>query len=202
MIDQALDFLCAQVNAYLLTKLDPPPAGGEAIFLYNVSHLGDEHQGGGNNPPKAPDGAYLTLVNVEENRVTRSHESAVRSGTSVTYKNPEIYLNLYLLFSVNLGYTEALKRLSLIIQFFQHQNVFTPLSHPALADTSIEKLMVDLHSLSFEQLNHLWSILGGKYLPSVMYKVRQITIDEKATTGGGGLIKEIVLSGNNKKPVS
>ena len=200
MIDQVLNFLCRQVNNYLHVKLEPPPSG-DAIVLFNVSHLGD-----GSNPQNgstaAPSNVFLTLVNVEENRTTRSHDTVIRNGTSISYKNPEIYLNLYILFSSNLGYGEALKRMSLIIQFFQHQNVFTPVTHPELGETTAEKLMVELHSMSFEQLNHLWSILGGKYLPSVLYKVRQITIDEKAISGGGGLIKEIQLIDKSKPPRS
>lgn len=200
MIDQVLNFLCRQVNNYLHVKLDPPPSG-EAVALYNVSHLGDgANQPNGNN--STPSNVFLTLVNIEENRVTKSHDTVVRNGTSLSYKNPEIYLNLYLIFSSNLPYTEALKRLSLVIQFFQHQNVFTPVLYPELADSNVEKLLVELHSMSFEQLNHLWSILGGKYLPSVMYKVRQITIDEKAINAGGGLIKEIQLGGKTKLPLS
>ena len=88
-----------------------------------------------------------------------------------------------------------------IIQFFQYQNVFDHLTHPAL-HPNIKGLVVDLYSLNFEQVNHLWSTLGGKYLPSVMYKVRQVTIDEDATISESGFIKEIQLNEALKLPVS
>lgn len=201
MIDQILDFLRVQVNNYLRVKLDPAPPSGEAIVLYNVAYLDDGSMGSGNNGTP-PTNAFLTLVNVEENRILKSHEHTVRNGTGLSYKHPEIYLNLYLLFSANLSYTESLKRLSLIIRFFQHQPLFTPVTHPELAGLHVEKLQVELYSMSFEQLNHLWSILGGKYLPSVMYKVRQVTIDEEAITGGGGLIQEIHMNSKTKQPLS
>jgi hypothetical protein len=32
--------------------------------------------------------------------------------------------------------------------------------------------------MNFEQMNHLWGILGGKYIPSVLYKLRLIPIQE------------------------
>ncbi len=201
MIDQILDFLRSQVNNYLRVKLDPAPPSGDAIVLYNVAHLGDGGSTSGNNGTP-PTNAFITLVNIEENRILKSHDHTVRNGTSLSYKNPEIYLNLYVLFSANLAYSESLKRMSLIIRFFQHQPVFTPVAHPELSGFNVEKLQVELHSMSFEQLNHLWSILGGKYLPSVMYKVRQITIDEEAITGGGGLIKEIQTHSKTKLPLS
>ena len=81
------------------------------------------------------------------------------------------------------------------------QNVFTQVSHPAM-DPKIQKLMLDLHSMGFEQVNHLWSILGGKYMPSVLYKIRQVTIDEDAVIAGGGIITEIDLNGRTKQQIS
>jgi hypothetical protein len=200
VIDLALDFLRTQVNSYLSVKLDPPPSA-DAIILFNVSQLADGSGNGNNNTTTS--NALISLVNVEEDRVSKMQENFQRRDPALAYKSPEIYLNLYVLFSVNLNsYSEALKRLSLIIQFFQHQNVFTPITHPDLAGTNIEKLIVDLYSLGFEQLNHMWSILGGKYLPSVMYKVRQITINEDVIVSEGGFIKEININENLKHPVT
>jgi hypothetical protein len=56
--------------------------------------------------------------------------------------------------------------------------------------------------MNFEQLNHLWGILGGKYLPSVLYKIRRVTVDEEATISEAGFIKEIQLNEKSKQPVS
>ena len=35
-------------------------------------------------------------------------------------------------------------------------------------------------NLNFEQLNHLWGVLGGAYFPSVLYKVRLVKIRSDA----------------------
>lgn len=199
MIDTALVFLQRQLNIYLHTKLDPPPSG-DAIVLLNISQLSEASGGGNNNNQQL--NAYMTLVNVEEDRIRKSQENYVKSDTGVMYKNPQVFLNLYVLFSVNLGtYTEALRRLSLIIQFFQNKNVFDTLNSPSL-DPQIDKLIVDLFSMSFEQLNHLWGILGGKYLPSVLYKIRQVTVDENALQGESGFIREITVNDKTKFPLS
>ena len=56
--------------------------------------------------------------------------------------------------------------------------------------------------MNFEQVNHLWSTLGGKYLPSALYKVRQLTIFEDVEVSESGLIKEIELNGKGKQAVS
>jgi hypothetical protein len=62
--------------------------------------------------------------------------------------------------------------------------------------------MVDLYTMNFEQVNHLWSTLGGKYLPSALYKVRQVTLNENVTTSESSFIKEIQLNEKGKQPVS
>jgi hypothetical protein len=192
-----MKFLSDEINAYLSGKLgvntDP------RLILGNVSKALDNDTTG----PNSLNGkAVLTLVNVEEDRIAKQQENYFKNNTSVVYKNPPIYINLYLLISINKSeYGDALKWLAYIIQFFQYQNVFTPLSHPDL-DPRIFKLITDLYTLNFEQINHLWSTLGGKYLPSVMYKVRQITLDEDAVVAGGGLITEININSLNQQAVS
>lgn len=139
--------------------------------------------------------AILSLVNVEEDRVAKQQENYTVSDIAAIYKNPPLYLNLYVLFSVNKksslkDYEDSLLWLGHIIQFFQYQQVFTPASHPGL-DEKIQKIIVDLYTLNFEQVNNLWGTLGSKYLPSVLYKIRQITIDENAIESEGGLIKQV-----------
>jgi hypothetical protein len=107
-----------------------------------------------------------------------------------------------MLISVNRNnYAQSLAWLGHILQFFQYQNVFTPITHPSL-DSRILKLITELYSLNFEQINHLWSTLGGKYLPSVMYKVRQVSLDEDLTISESGFIKEIQIEDKLKLSVS
>lgn len=198
MIHDTLGFLCAEVNKYFNLKLgnttDP------RLKLGNVSRALDDSLSGANS---LKDKAVLTLVNIEEDRVARQHENYVKGESSTIYKQPPLYLNLYLLFSINKDdYKDSVIWLTHIMQYFQHQRVFTPNSHPDLDATGIQKIMVDLFNLNFEQVNHLWSTLGGKYLPSVMYKVRQITVDENLVTGESGFIKEIQLNDKMKLPLS
>jgi hypothetical protein len=189
VIDQALIFLTNEVNVYLTNKLDPGSTE-KNIILFNVSHLGD---GTGTND--SPANAFLTLVNIEEDRISKSSENFVRNpGGGIVYKNPKIYLNMYLLFSVSLSaYDLSLQSLSYIIQFFQYKNVFTQLNSSALP-AGIDELIMDLHTVSFQDLNNLWGIMGSKYLPSVMYKMRLITISENFAQGNAPLINEIMIN--------
>ncbi len=199
MIYETLKFLADEVNKFLSLKLgantDP------RLVLGNIAKTVDA-DGGGTGVNSISNKGILSLVNVEEDRIARQTENFVKSESGVVYKSPPLYLNLYVLFALNrTEYTDSLKWLSYIIQFFQYQKVFTPLSHPSL-DPKIQRLVLDMHSLNFEQINHLWGTLGGKYLPSVLFKVRQITIDEDATIAGGGIITEIDFTGRSKNILS
>ncbi|XZF12944.1 DUF4255 domain-containing protein [Chitinophagaceae bacterium MMS25-I14] len=197
MINESLNFLTDEVNKYLSLKLSATT--DPRLVLGNVSRAFDTDTSGTDSLLNK---AILSLVNVEEDRISRSQENFVRTDAGITYKSPPVYLNLYVLFSVNLkDYSEALKWLGYIIQFFQYQNVFTPLTNPSL-DPRIQKLVVDMFTLNFEQVNNLWSTLGGKYLPSALFKVRQITIDEDATEAMSGFIKEIDINDRSIPPVS
>ena len=189
MIQETFKFLAEEINKYLSQKLTVTT--DKRLVLGNVGKALDSDTSSQN----ALHGkAIMSLINVEEDRVAMQQENWVKSPSGITYKNPPVYLNLYVLFAVNRAdYSDSLKYLALIVQFFQSQNVFTPLNYPAL-DTRIQKLICDLYSVNFEQLNQIWSVLGGKYLPSVLYKVRQITIDEDAIDYEAGFITNIELN--------
>jgi hypothetical protein len=200
MIRETIQFLADELNKYLILKnvvsTDTP-----RVVLGNVAFAYDQAAPLQGADPIA-NRAILTLVNVEEDRVSKQQENYIKTDTGTKYKSPPLFLNLYMLVSVNRNnYSQSLIWLSHILQFFQFQHVFTPTTHPAL-DSRILKLLTELHSLNFEQINHLWSTLGGKYLPSVMYKIRQVSIDEDLVVSESGFIKEIELSGKVKEPVT
>lgn len=191
MIEQVLSFLSTQLDTYLRFKHDIAD-GTPFIQLANVAWNDTETAAAGAN--NNPSNAFITLVNIEEDRISKSPENYVRQDNSTIYKSPRIYLNLYILFSVNLSsYSESLKRLSYIIQYFQYQSVFTPLNSPGLPD-GVEKLILDLNTLSFQDLNNLWGILGSRYLPSVMYKLRLISISEEFVVGDAPLVQQIGIN--------
>jgi len=148
----------------------------------------------------------MSLVNIEEDRISKHPSNSFPSstGTGVEYRNPPVLVNLYILFSVNRDYTDdALLYLSYVMQFFQHKNMFTPQNSPALyTDTMlpVQQISSELVTLNFEQVNHLWASLGGKYLPSVLYKIRHVVIDDRFVQNGGGIILEIETTTKDKTP--
>ncbi|MCP4121851.1 MAG: DUF4255 domain-containing protein [Bacteroidetes bacterium] len=170
MIDKVLEALQVELSNYLAIVAGLEEA---AIDKIKISHL---FNSGGEAIPSE---IGITLVNIEEDRVNKANDPYIKNSTGLHKVNPEIKLNVFVLFSANFvdNYDEALKFISYIIRFFQSKHVFTSSNTPRL-DPSIEKIIAELHPMSFEQQNYLWGMIGGKYLPSVMYKLKMLVIQE------------------------
>ncbi len=190
MISKALSFIEDQTNLYL-QGLSGPNTEKYAV-LGNIAKI---VEGGEANEGEDSSGVIITLVNIEEDRISKNPNGIYRQVDKVIKSNPKILLNLYVLFSSTLAYTVALSRISNVIQCFQSNNFFTTASFPSL-DPKIEKLHLELYTMNFEQVNHLWSTLGGKYLPSVLYKMKLVTIADEANQSEGSLITEIQMKKN------
>jgi len=102
---------------------------------------------------------------------------------------PPVEMDLLLLFVAhNSNYETALRDLSDVIGFFQAYPVFDEQKYPALNAAVlepakkpwqlIERLSFSLYNLTFEQQNNLWAMLGSKYIPSIVYKVKMLTVFE------------------------
>ena len=187
MIYKALTFLEKELSHYIETEYER-----EVAMTYVVSQEGS-------TDPKEDDSILLTLINIEEEKILKSQSPYIKkiNGSSVKI-NPEIKLNLQILFTANFkDYKEAIKSLSGVFRFFQANNVFDHQNSPAL-DPEIDKLILELITPSFEQLNHMWGFLGAKYMPSVMYKVRMLTIQEskviESVEGVAGINKDFSAS--------
>ena len=64
-------------------------------------------------------------------------------------------------------------------------------------DPDMKKLIVELYSYSFEQQYNFWTILGAKYLPSVLYKVRLLAFQEKRLLNQNNAITSFTLEASN-----
>lgn len=190
MIDVALKLLRDELLNYLA------PKDTATVVLDNIGLL--ETPGG----VGLADNIIITLVNVEEEAALKNRPSLKRPFTGAAiYENAPVNLNLYVLFTCNYtgtNYPLALKRLSYIIQFLQSKTVFSISSSVAASSADLDnpdiadlRFTLELFTLSFEQINHLWGSLGGRQMPFVMYKLRLVTITERAKVREVPLIEEI-----------
>jgi hypothetical protein len=188
MIDNALIFLKDEVNKYMMLESGAATLD-ERVVLSNIVNVDSDNSG---NLPI--DKVVLSLICIEEERQLKAQDHYARTTNGSLYTaNPEMRFNLYVLFAAhfqNSHYDEALKFLSLILRFFQGRNVFDIKEYPELKE-DVKRLIVDLHTQPMEQQSQLWQALGGKFLPSVMYKIRMLTVNEGMAKIETGRITEI-----------
>lgn len=128
----------------------------------------------------------LTLINIEEENLLKNNYPVEQLGAARVTRPPALFLNLYLLFSANfVKYDEALKHIGYIIRFFQASKPFL-IDDPDAGQRY--KVTLTLHHIGFENLNNLWTVLGGKYLPSVLYKARLVMVQDGTPTGSQAII--------------
>ncbi|MEN0037344.1 MAG: DUF4255 domain-containing protein [Cellvibrio sp.] len=171
MIQAALSHLANQLNAYLKRTNNLT----EDIVV--VSSLIESD---GSAAPHTNNKLVLLLTNIEKDTVPQSVTSRASGfdGRALVGSR-SVHLNLSVILAANFSgsnYAEALKFISKAIAFFQMQPVFDKHSSPDL-DSRIDKLVLDIENLNIQDLSNLWGLLGGKYLPSVYYRVRMVTIN-------------------------
>ncbi len=183
MIDQALSFLCGELRKQTAFAGGTEPR----VVLRSLVNPNGEPTAQGEQV------LSLTLVGVEE-EVTMRQPYALKKmlgnpndpesdPTSVSISEAPLNLNLFVLASAGIksastsaddatqNYLDALHHLSAAMLFFQSNAAFTS-GLPA----GITKLVVSRVSMSFQDQHNLWGYIGGKYVPSALYKVSMVSL--------------------------
>ncbi|KQT17919.1 hypothetical protein ASG31_04045 [Chryseobacterium sp. Leaf404] len=197
----------------LLCRLVDPV--GTMIETVNISTINDGDEFFDTSSP-----IILSIVNIEEDRTMKNQTVYFKNNENQDqisrYKNPTQYFVLSLLFaSYNKAmnkYLDGIDKLNHILVFFQqHNSFFYKDDHSELITlenfhqkTESEKqnykrVTMEIVSLGTEQLNQMWSYLGSKYMPSVLYKMRLCEIQESQVSEEGIITKvRLHLWENNK----
>jgi hypothetical protein len=175
MLESVLKFFSDEINAYLQTQGGAPgttPVKASGIVGDDGKYtIEDDH-------------VAITIINLEEEAAAREQlpHTTYQDGQTVTLE-PPLNLNLYLMFAARFThYDQAIKYMSHILTFFQTRRVFTREKYAAM-NKSLSRLVVELQRVDYEQLNQIWAYIGAKHLPSVVYRVRMVTVQEGAQTG-------------------
>lgn len=161
MISNVLSVIADKLNDSLGNRFSQT---GELVMLSSLNNLD------GDDSADLQNKLLITVANIEQERT---------SHVSRTPRKP-INVYLYLMLSSNFqqsNYQEGLKLLSAAISFFQYNPVLNHQNAPELEDP-VEKLVFEMVNLNIQELSQIWGVHGGKYLPSVLYKTRMVTISE------------------------
>ncbi|HEX5432935.1 MAG TPA: DUF4255 domain-containing protein [Candidatus Angelobacter sp.] len=171
MIEKALNFVTGEINSLLSRRFQSTE---------NLAVLSSLANPDGSLPPVIENKIILSLINIER-EASASGGSWPMMGGSEGYArvSPQLALNLLVLVTASFSsnYSEALKVLSNVVGFFQSHPSFNA-QNSASFPGGMERLSVELVNLTIHELNNVWSILGAKYMPSVVYKIRMLVVQE------------------------
>ncbi len=185
MLDKALQFITKLLNHELKLSFG---LTDDVVVLGSLINLD------GSVTKNIENKVIISIINLEHEKTVKNTGGYITDAQGKFGKvNPPVYLNIYLLIAANYNaenYLEALKMLSAVIGVFQSAMVFTPETYPDL-DSTIERLTFEIFNVPVQELSHLWSGIGAKYVPSMLYKVRMIGIQKgqvkEQVTGVSGL---------------
>lgn len=174
MIDRALSFLATRLNENLRTTF-----GVAEDLAVAQSPVGPD----GGVPADARNRLILFLVCLAQDNMARGMKprSPVTEGRFAVKQAP-VHLSADFIMAACFeaaNYLEALKILSSGIRFFQANPTFNPVNSPDL-DPGIDHLSLEIGNMGSDEASQTWGMFGGRYLPSIRYRMRTITIDANA----------------------
>jgi len=180
MIYTALHYVVQELNRYLMQRFSVQD---------NKAILGSILDESGSVPEGNQNKIILSLVNLENETNRQFNRIQTPVGESSITQNLPYNFNMdVLVTALFTNYDEALKFLSETIYYFQAKQVFTHENSPGL-DPKIDKLTFEIIKMEYSEMHNLWTALGAKYMPSVLFKVRMLSFQSNDIEAVGSLVK-------------
>lgn len=191
MIEKAFQFTAQTLNQYIKNKFG---LDDDVVLINRIIEQN------GKVPEKNKNHIVLSLIHVEEETTKQFYNrmQPVSDGNYVKKPVSNRY-NLFMLVTPNFDdYNEALKFLSVTMQFFQTNELIDATKY-ATIPVEIGKLEYEFQKGDgYMQMQNLWTALGAKYQPSIIYKIRIITIASDEIEGFETKVNTISNTANPK----
>lgn len=194
MIYEALSILKAELEQYIRLLTNSTSTESEVI-LGNISQAESTTSSGLTNK------VVITLLKLEEDPTLKNGPTRIREGERYKKENRPVYTNAYVLITAHYpdNYVNALKRIGHVVKFFQGKAVFNHSNAPLAENDDVEgidrlNMNLELISPTYEQLNHIWGVMGGKSHPAVLYKARVIELKREAPQDFEEPITHIIIN--------
>jgi hypothetical protein len=158
MIYEVLQTLTDNLNVYFRTRLKIQEDKAELSAIVNQD---------GTIALQSENKVLVSLLNIEREPF---------SASSANIGRQKLSLNIIVIFSChfsNSNYSEAIRFLDLIITYFEENYT---LEAQNIYDGN-NKIKIEIETFNLEKVQNIWSTIGAKYLPSVIYKLRMIVVD-------------------------
>lgn len=169
MIDRALELVASRLNQHLRVRLQ---SDEDLVVITNAVDTD------GTPTRMIDDKLALFVVNIEKETVSKVPPPRVMPGDRFAIHREPLRLNMLVMLAA--GYTEgnylqALKHVSAAVRYLQTNAVFTHQNAPEM-DPGLDRVVMEIQNLPTQELSHLWGVFGGRYLPSVLYAMRTVSI--------------------------
>ncbi|MGO4711428.1 DUF4255 domain-containing protein [Bradyrhizobium sp. 2TAF24] len=175
ILQSTLDLLRARLDAAFQVS---DPRAEDWVMLTNPVELD------GRISEHARNKVIMSLVGLQsEPTAAPSPGFSPATGDRFARVAAPLHLNAFVLFLANFtegNYATGLGMLSRTISFFQQSPVFTPDRLPGLP-REVDRIVLDFVNLDLMQTNYLMGMLGLKYLPSALYRLRMLTFAGEAS---------------------
>ncbi len=168
MISSALQFTCDVMGQFLKNRLG---LDENKVLLNNLI------EGNGSLPQENQNKVIVSLINIEK-ETSRPFYNRNQQVSTEKYADTNLSerYNLDILISANFeNYSETLKFLDEVLLFFQVNNSFDSSTFSKMPE-GIPRLEFEIEKITYHQMQSLWTAMGAKYQPSVIYKMRLISI--------------------------
>lgn len=195
MIDAALSLIATRLNGHLAGRFEA------AEDLVVLAPLTDPE---GKSSDITRNRLALFVTNITEDPMPRGGQARGASIIGRTAEAPPLHLDIYAMLAANYDpniYSEGLKLLSAALMFFQTYPVMTPQNTPEMP-RDMQQLSFEISNLRPEEMGQMWGNLGGRYVPSVMFKIRTVTLVTGAIKSIKPTIRKPVATAAPKREVN
>ena len=194
MIFEALSILKAELEQYIRLSTGSTSTEEEVV-------LGNISQAEGTTTTAITNKVVLTLLKLEEDVTLKNGPTRIREGERYKKENRPVHTYAFVLITAHYpdNYANALKRIGHVVKFFQGKSIFTHANSPLVENDEVDgieslNMNLELISPTFEQLNHIWGVMGGKSHPAVLYKARLLVLKRDAPQDFEEPITHIIIN--------
>ena len=184
MIHEVLPAIVHELNRFLMSKHNMTEEKAILSHLVNAD---------GSIAVQESDKIIVTLLNIETER-SKSNTGTYKATSSggFTKLNPAVDINIYVLFSAYFSsenYVEGLKFISSVIAFFQSRQGIFSTQNTASLNGVIDRISAEMVSTELKDQSAIWAGIGAKYLPSVLYRLKTLSIEHQLPSAEIAAIK-------------
>lgn len=185
MIYPVLNSISDALNGFMLEKWGATANGtSEIVQLNNIAAINEDKN-------DLQDKIIITLIKTEEEPTLKNGPFYTRkNSTGIEKHHPAVNLNMYLLFSITKkNYREALQLLSDTVLFFQFNKAFLSKGSNESDENRSHKIFIEMFNMELPEIFELWSNLGNKQFPFIIYKARVLKLLDQEHFKSAHLIK-------------